>query len=109
MPDNKSSPAGENPRFLTYLEVMSRTRLGRSSVYKLFKVGELGGYRSGRRVLFLTASVEAYIERTKVGGKGSRELPPPPVPRRPNRPAPPGASTGFRYFTTARPRRGGTG
>ncbi len=54
---------------LTLSEVAERTRLSRSTLYRLMKAGEFPKPRkaSKRRVLWLTSDVEAWISGEEIG------------------------------------------
>ncbi len=83
---------------IDYKEVMARTGLGKSRVYELLDQGELEGYQPGRRKLFFASSVDAYIERNRIGGTGTPV--PAPAPARRPRPRPLRAEEGrvFRFL-----------
>jgi len=65
---------------LDYKDVMARTGLGKTRVFELLDQGEFEGYQSGRRKLFFASSVDAYIERNRIGVRQT-PVPAPPFPR----------------------------
>jgi len=68
---------------IDYKEVMARTGLRKTRVYELLDEREVEGCKLGRRKLFFRSSVDAYIERNRIGGKGASvpALAPSPRPR----------------------------
>jgi excisionase family DNA binding protein len=70
---------------IDYKEVMARTGLGKTRVYELLDECEVEGCRLGGRKLFFRSSVDAYIERNRIGGSGAPAVAPPPAPARARR------------------------
>lgn len=73
---------------LTYRQVMARTGLKKSSVYKLLETGHLTGYRPDglgtkrKPAVFFESGVESYMERGRVRPAPPEFLHPSPPPRR---------------------------
>lgn len=60
-------------KLLTVEELMKTLRISRPTLYRLLKSGKLEPVRIGKRVLFETKDIKAFIERSKGGAKESGE------------------------------------
>jgi putative molybdopterin biosynthesis protein len=47
-------------------DVAAMLHIGKNAVYNLAKTGEIGSYHIGRKLLFTTADVEAYVEKQRL-------------------------------------------
>jgi excisionase family DNA binding protein len=60
-------------KLMTVEDVMKTLRISRPTLYRLLKAGKLGPVRIGKRVLFDTKDIAAFIERSKKGGEDRQE------------------------------------
>jgi predicted DNA-binding transcriptional regulator AlpA len=53
---------------VTLREATALSGIGRSSLYKLFKTGELTPRKAGKRTLLIVAELESYVKSLPAGG-----------------------------------------